>query len=134
MYIIIFFKGMINDDVFGRCKKGVRIINAARGGIVDEDALLRALQSGQCAGTKQIIFYIIFIYFFSGAGLDVYAVEPPTNTGLIQHPHVIACPHIGASTVEGQRRCGGDIGHQIVNLTQKKGLVGAVRKIIKINK
>ena len=47
---------MINDDVFAKCKKGVRIINCARGGIVDEDALLRALESGQCGGAGLDVF------------------------------------------------------------------------------
>ena len=53
--------GLLNDAVFAKCKKGVRVINVARGGIIDEDALLRALQSGQCAG----------------AALDVFTQEPP---------------------------------------------------------
>ncbi len=53
--------GLLNDTVFAKCKKGVRVINVARGGIIDEDALLRALQSGQCGG----------------AALDVFTQEPP---------------------------------------------------------
>lgn len=55
--------GLINDDVFSKCKKGLRVVNVARGGIIDEAALLRALESGQCGG----------------AGLDVFTEEPPTN-------------------------------------------------------
>ena len=47
---------LINDDVFGKCRKGVRVINVARGGIIDEDALLRALESGQCAGAGLDVF------------------------------------------------------------------------------
>ena len=47
---------MINDDVFSRCKRGVRVINCARGGIIDEDALLRALESGQCGGAGLDVF------------------------------------------------------------------------------
>ena len=57
------YSGLINDDVFSKCKKGVRVVNVARGGIIDEAALLRALESGQCGG----------------AGLDVFVEEPPTN-------------------------------------------------------
>uniref|UniRef100_H2ZPM8 D-3-phosphoglycerate dehydrogenase n=1 Tax=Ciona savignyi TaxID=51511 RepID=H2ZPM8_CIOSA len=59
-------KGLLNDASFAKCKKGVRVINCARGGIIDEEALLRALESGQCGG----------------AGLDVYVTEPPTNVDL----------------------------------------------------
>lgn len=65
-----------------KCKKGVRIINVARGGIVDEGALLQAIKSGHC----------------SGAALDVFVEEPPKNPvtlELIKHPHVIATPHLG---------------------------------------
>lgn len=54
---------MINDAVFTKCKRGVRFVNVARGGIIDEEALLRALESGQCGG----------------AALDVFTQEPPTN-------------------------------------------------------
>lgn len=56
-------RNLINDEVFAKCKKGVRIVNCARGGIIDEAALLRALQSGQCAG----------------AALDVFDEEPPKD-------------------------------------------------------
>ena len=73
------FVDLINDEVFAKCKTGVRIINVARGGIVDEDALLRALQSGQCGG----------------AALDVFLEEPPKNTELIEHPLVTCTPHLG---------------------------------------
>ena len=55
--------GMINDAVFAKCKRGVRFVNVARGGIIDEEALLRALVSGRCGG----------------AALDVFTQEPPTN-------------------------------------------------------
>ena len=54
--VLLNFLGLLNDASFAKCKKGVRVINCARGGIIDEDALLRALESGQCGG----------------AGLDVY--------------------------------------------------------------
>ncbi|XP_064419289.1 D-3-phosphoglycerate dehydrogenase isoform X2 [Latimeria chalumnae] len=102
--------GLLNSETFSKCKKGVKVINCARGGIIDEGALLQALESGQCGG----------------AGLDVFMEEPPKNRLLINHPNVISCPHLGASTVEAQERCGQDIANQIVELIQGKALVGAV--------
>lgn len=73
---------MVNATTLSKCKKGVRIINVARGGIVDEEALLNALKSGHCAG----------------AALDVFIEEPPKNSvtlELIAHPKVISTPHLG---------------------------------------
>jgi len=103
-------KNMINDDVFAKCKKGVRIINCARGGIVDEDALLRALESGQCGG----------------AGLDVFLEEPPKNTALIQHRLVTSTPHLGASTTEAQSRVAKEIAEQFIDVVNGKSLFGAI--------
>ncbi|XP_035030934.2 D-3-phosphoglycerate dehydrogenase [Hippoglossus stenolepis] len=102
--------GLLNDESFAKCKKGVKVVNCARGGIIDEDALLRALESGQCGG----------------AGLDVFVEEPPKNRPLVNHPNVISCPHLGASTKEAQARCGEDIALQIVDMVKGKKLVGAV--------
>nr|XP_020668838.1 D-3-phosphoglycerate dehydrogenase [Pogona vitticeps] len=102
--------GLLNDATFAQCRPGVQVINCARGGIVDEGALLRALQSGQCGG----------------AALDVFTEEPPKDKALINHPNVISCPHLGASTREAQSRCGKEIAVQLVDLTQGKPLVGAV--------
>lgn len=102
--------GLLNDETFGKCKKGVKVVNCARGGIIDESALLRALQSGQCGG----------------AGLDVFVEEPPKDRSLIDHPNVISCPHLGASTKEAQARCGMDIAQQIVDMVKGRNLVGAV--------
>ena len=62
------FLGLLNDESFAKCKKGVRVINCARGGIIDEDALLRALESGQCGGAgldvyvEVIILYLLKIF------------------------------------------------------------------------
>lgn len=53
---LLFLPGLLNDSTFAQCKKGVRVVNCARGGIVDEGALLRALQSGQCAGAALDVF------------------------------------------------------------------------------
>uniref|UniRef100_A0A9J7ZLN6 Phosphoglycerate dehydrogenase n=1 Tax=Cyprinus carpio carpio TaxID=630221 RepID=A0A9J7ZLN6_CYPCA len=102
--------GLLNDASFAKCKKGVKVVNCARGGIIDEAALLRALESGQCGG----------------AGLDVFVEEPPKDRALVNHPNVISCPHLGASTKEAQARCGRDIALQIVDMVTGKALVGAV--------
>ena len=79
-------------------KRGVRIICTARGNIIDETALLAALESGQVAG----------------AGLDVFSKEPPGLTALVAHPKVIATPHIGAQTAEAQVRAAEDIATEIL--------------------
>jgi D-3-phosphoglycerate dehydrogenase len=89
---------MLDEQAFGRMKRGVRIICAARGGIIDEPALLAALESGQVAG----------------AALDVFAYEPPGATDLVKHPRVIAIPHIGAQTAEAQSRAAEDIAHEVL--------------------
>lgn len=86
-------KNLINKDTISKMKDGVIIINAARGGIVDESALYEALLSGK-------------IY---AAGLDVFEVEPPTDElrqKLLSLPNVVATPHVGASTFEAQERVG----------------------------
>ena len=73
-----------------KMKKGVLLVNCARGGVVDEAALLEALESGQVGA----------------AALDVFEVEPPVDLRLVGHPRVIATPHVGASTGEAQARVG----------------------------
>ena len=91
-------RGMINGDSFGLMKRGIRLICTARGGVVDETALLAALESGQVAG----------------AALDVFAEEPPGMSALVSHPKVIATPHIGAQTVEAQTRAAVDIAQEVL--------------------
>lgn len=81
---------MISGDEFAQMKDGVILINAARGGVVDEEALLKALESGKVRA----------------AALDVYEQEPVTHFELIDHPNVLALPHIGAAAAEGQKRAG----------------------------
>jgi D-3-phosphoglycerate dehydrogenase len=90
--------GMIGKDAFERMKPGVRVINCARGGIIDEPALVAALESGKVAG----------------AALDVYSVEPPTDWNLIKHPNVICSPHIGAATKEAQGRVGVEVAEKLI--------------------
>jgi D-3-phosphoglycerate dehydrogenase len=91
-------RGMINGQVLSQMKRGVRIICTARGNIIDETALVSALESGQVAG----------------AALDVYSKEPPGLTALVAHPKVIATPHIGAQTSEAQVRAAEDIATEIL--------------------
>lgn len=89
---------------FGLMKPGVLIVNCARGGVVDEKALLDALNSGKVAG----------------AAVDVWAKEPTDNPDLPKHPAVVALPHIGASTKEGQGRVGGEVADIVIEFAKGK--------------
>lgn len=91
-------RGMINAETIGKMKKGVYLVCAARGGIIDEAALLAALESAQVAG----------------AGLDVFGTEPPGESALAAHPKVVTTPHIGAQTHEAQARAAGDIASEVL--------------------
>lgn len=90
----------IGKKEFDMMKRGVILINCARGGVVDETALLEALESGKVAG----------------AALDVFINEPPSEAqkALINHPRVSVSPHIGGSTIEGQERVGIEIAQRVV--------------------
>mgnify|MGYP000884512096 FL=1 len=79
-------------------KDGVIIICAARGGVIDEEALLAALESGKVAA----------------AGLDVFATEPPGLTPLVAHPKVVCMPHVGGQTMEAQMRAADDIASEVL--------------------
>lgn len=103
-------RNLLNDQVFSVCKRGVKVINVARGGIIEEAALQRALESGQCGG----------------AGLDVFENEPPKDFSLAKMPQVLATPHLGASTEEAQKRVAVEIAEQFVDLVRGKCLLGAV--------
>jgi len=89
---------LLDGAAFDQMKDGVRIICAARGGVIEESALLAALESGKVAG----------------AALDVYETEPPGASPLALHPRVIGTPHIGAQTREAQLRAGYDIVSEVV--------------------
>ena len=91
-------RDLLGPMAFSQMKDGVRIISTARGGIIDESALLDALKSGKVAG----------------AALDVFEKEPPGLTELVAHPRVIATPHIGAQTAEAQARAAEDIAHEVL--------------------
>ena len=85
--------GLIGKEALGKTKPGVIIVNAARGGLIDEQALAEAITSGHVRG----------------AGLDVFATEPCTDSPLFDLPQVVVTPHLGASTAEAQDRAGTDV-------------------------
>ncbi|HEX5268791.1 MAG TPA: phosphoglycerate dehydrogenase [Acidimicrobiales bacterium] len=89
--------GLIGKDLLARAKPGVRIVNVARGGIVDEEALAEALRSGQAGG----------------AALDVFGAEPCTTSPLFELPNVVVTPHLGASTRDAQDKAGLTIAEQV---------------------
>ncbi len=93
---------MIGAEQFAKMKNGVRIINCARGGIVNEEALYEALTSGKVAG----------------AALDVFDEEPPTDWKLLKLDNVIASPHIGAGTREAQARVGAEVAEKLINFAK----------------
>lgn len=106
-------KGLVGFESLPKCKKGVRIVNCARGGIVDEQALLESIECGHCAG----------------AGLDVYTEEPPKdilNNKLLLHPKVLTTPHLGASTDEAQTKVAAEIAQNIANLKTGGALNGII--------
>ncbi|XVF64123.1 hypothetical protein PTKIN_Ptkin09bG0142100 [Pterospermum kingtungense] len=90
---------MFNDEAFSRVKRGVRIVNVARGGVIDEEALLRALDSGVVAQ----------------AALDVFTEEPPPKENkLVRHESVTVTPHLGASTTEAQEGVALEIAEAVI--------------------
>jgi D-3-phosphoglycerate dehydrogenase len=106
-------KGMLNASAFAKMKKGVRVLNCARGGIINETDLYTAIQSGQVAG----------------AALDVYEVEPlPKDFPLRAMPQVIMTPHLGASTEEAQD----NVGIEVAELITDYLLHGAVRNAVNL--
>jgi D-3-phosphoglycerate dehydrogenase len=102
--------GLLGKAAFSQVKPTVHIINAARGGVVDEDALFEALIQGQVAG----------------AGLDVYATEPSTDSPLFALDQVVATPHLGASTEEAQEKAGIAVAQSVVAFFSGNEVPGAV--------
>jgi D-3-phosphoglycerate dehydrogenase len=90
--------GLVGRDLLAKAKPGIRIINASRGGIVDEEALAEGIRSGQVGG----------------AGLDVFAAEPTTASPLFELDSVVVTPHLGASTREAQDKAGATIAEQVI--------------------
>ncbi len=96
-------KPLLDAAAFARMKDGVFLVNAARGGAIDEEALLAALDSGKVAG----------------AGLDVFENEPKPRRALLEHPRVSVSPHIGGSTQEAQSLIGRELAAQIIAFFRK---------------
>ena len=107
-------KGMVGDEAFAKMKPGVFLVNASRGGVVDERALLRALDGGKVAG----------------AALDVFEQEPPPEGyELTVHPKVVCTPHLGASTEEAQEKVAAEIAEQMVAYAER----GEVRNAVNVH-
>jgi D-3-phosphoglycerate dehydrogenase len=105
-------KHLIGAAAFAQMKRGVRIVNCARGGLIDEVALYEAILAGCVAG----------------AALDVFEHEPPGNSPLINHPAVLCTPHLGASTEEAQERVAVDVARQIIEYLKS----GAIRNAVNL--
>ncbi len=103
-------RGLIGAEEIALMKKGVRLINCARGGIIEEKALVEAVKSGKVAG----------------AALDVFEQEPTTNKELVALPQVIVTPHLGASTEEAQRNVATEIAISVRDYLLGKGIRNAV--------
>ncbi|MGI0131587.1 MAG: hydroxyacid dehydrogenase [Thermoplasmata archaeon] len=101
---------LMNAERMERMKRGAVLINVARGALVDEAALLRALDAGR----------------IGGAALDVFEVEPPTRAELLSHPKVIPTPHLGASTHEAQRRAGQQVVDEVLRALRGEPLQSLV--------
>ncbi|HWO66172.1 MAG TPA: phosphoglycerate dehydrogenase [Umezawaea sp.] len=91
-------KGLIGADQLAKAKRGVIVVNAARGGLVDEQALADAVREGQVGG----------------AGIDVFSTEPTTESPLFGVPGIVVTPHLGASTTEAQDRAGTDVARSVL--------------------
>ncbi|RMB11844.1 phosphoglycerate dehydrogenase [Eilatimonas milleporae] len=103
-------RGLIGKQAFARMKDGVRIVNCARGGLVDEAALLEALDGGKVAG----------------AALDVFAEEPATANPLFGHERVICTPHLGAATTEAQVNVARQVAEQMADFLLTGGVMNAL--------
>lgn len=103
-------KGLFGAKEFARMKKGVRLVNCARGGIYDEAALAEAIKSGQVAG----------------AALDVYTSEPPADRSLIELPQTVVTPHLGASTKEAQENVAVDVAIEVIKVLKGESFKNAV--------
>ena len=103
-------RNVIGAEAIAKMKKGVRIINCARGGLVDENALRAALDSGKVAG----------------AAFDVFSTEPATENPLFGHPNVVCTPHLGASTAEAQENVALQIAEQMSDYLLRGAISNAV--------
>jgi D-3-phosphoglycerate dehydrogenase len=103
-------RNIIDAAAIGKMRKGVRIINCARGGLVDEPALVEALKSGQVAG----------------AAFDVFVEEPATNSPLFSLPNVVCTPHLGAATSEAQENVALQVAEQMSDYLQRGAISNAI--------
>ncbi|MGI6225830.1 MAG: phosphoglycerate dehydrogenase [Peptococcales bacterium] len=103
-------KNMLNKEAFALMKDGVRIINCARGGVIDEEALLEAINNKKVAG----------------AALDVFSKEPNVESPLVQLPQVVTTPHLGASTEEAQLNVAQDVAEEVLRVLQGEPVKNAV--------
>ena len=104
-------KGLFGDAAFAKMKRGARVVNVARGGVIDDDALVKALDSGIVAA----------------AALDVFEKEPPpADHPLTKRPDVVCTPHLGASTAEAQDDVGVEIAEAVIDALQGKLAATAV--------
>jgi len=101
---------ILSSREFNKMKPGVRVVNCARGGIIDEKALYEAIISGKVAG----------------AALDVFEVEPPVDNPLIGLPQVVTTPHLGASTVEAQENVAIDVSEELLKVLRGQPFKNAV--------
>ncbi len=105
-------ENLLGQEAFGKAKRGIRIVNASRGGIIDENALVEAIRNGQVAG----------------AALDVYAEEPMVSGPLTERPEVVLTPHLGASTKEAQQKAGLHVAEAVVAALSGKQVMAAVNQ------
>ena len=103
-------RNILSADALNKTKKGIRIINCARGGLIDELALFAALNSGHVAG----------------AALDVFSTEPAKENVLFEHPNIITTPHLGASTIEAQEKVALQIAEQMSEYLKNGAITNAL--------
>src|SRR5215213_6745553 len=103
-------RNLLNRESLAKMKKGVLIVNCARGGVIDEEALLEAIESGH----------------IGGAALDVFAEEPPEDLRLVKHKKVVATPHLGAQTREAQERISLETAQMVIDALSGSLAVAAV--------
>jgi D-3-phosphoglycerate dehydrogenase len=107
---------LMDEAEFGRMRRGAILLNCARGGLLDEGALLQALDSGQLAG----------------AALDVFQEEPPRNRALIEHPRVVVTPHLAASSREAQQEVATDVARLVLACLRGEHVSGAVNAPLRV--
>ena len=103
-------RGIVDKAFFEKAKPTLQIINVARGGIIDEDALVEALDTNQ----------------IQGAAIDVFESEPATESPLVAHDKIIVTPHLGASTVEAQEKVAVSVANEIIDIFENGNVVNAI--------